>query len=82
MATATQLNVREQLEKCVHWLQCQNESLSFGIRTTSDALKLHSEWTANKSLPEFCDADYDDDGTDLGLMRKKILGYDPFGIVS
>lgn len=64
-------NAREQLVACADWLGWQDESLSFGLKSTADGLKLWSHWYANRAtLPEFADSW-------TAQQRRKALGYDP-----
>jgi len=71
-------NPREILEDAASWLGYQHEDLSFGLKSPADAIKLYLRWTADETLPEFCDEPADD-GRDMAKLRRKILGYDPLG---
>jgi hypothetical protein len=56
-----------------NWLCQQDDSISFGLRSTEDGLKLFGHFMGNPRLPEFCDTD------DMAHERVKCLGYDPMG---
>ena len=64
------MNAREQLAAVADWLGWQEESLSFGLRNSMDALRLHDYAQAHPTLPEMADE---------WKPRQRIaaLGYDP-----
>lgn len=64
------MNAREQLAAVADWLGWQDESLSFGLRNSMDALRLYDYAQANPSLTEMAD-----DWTPQ--TRIAALGYDP-----
>lgn len=72
--------ISEKAKQMTHWLDNQNETLSWNLRSVADAEKLYDYWTtgdAANALPEFCDDDRDCEGVDLAAHRIKALGYDP-----
>lgn len=65
------MNAREQLMHIAHWLGDQEESLSMGLRSSYDALRLYDHWQAHSDvLPEMADEWQSED-----LIAA--LGYDP-----
>ena len=50
------MNAREQLAAVADWLGWQDESLSFGLRSSLDALRLYDYSQSNPHLPEMADA--------------------------
>ncbi|SFF34258.1 hypothetical protein [Paracidovorax wautersii] len=65
------MNAREQLNAVADWLGWQNESLSFGLRSSMDALRLYDYAQAHPdTLAEMADE---------WTSRQRIaaLGYDP-----
>lgn len=70
--------VSEKAKRIVEWLDFQNESLSFGLRSVADAEKLYDHWQANSAvLPEFADCRDDEDEQIVSAARRAALGYDP-----
>lgn len=49
------MNAREQLAAVADWLGWQEESLSFGLRHSMDALRLYDFAQAHPELPEMAD---------------------------
>jgi hypothetical protein len=76
MSNDNNLNVREKLESIAEWYGYQSESLSDGLKSIEDGIKLYNYFQAHEELPEFCD-EPDDDGNDLAEHRIAALGYDP-----
>lgn len=76
MATET---ISTKAKNITYWLDNQNETLSWNLRSVADAEKLYDYWTLNPSgdLPEFCDDDRDCEDVDLAAHRINALGYDP-----
>lgn len=64
------MNAREQLAAVAEWLGWQDESLSFGLRDSMDALRLYDHARAHPELPEMADEW-------ASLQRVAALGYDP-----
>lgn len=64
------MNAREQLLHIADWLGWQDESLSFGLRNSMDALRLYDYAQAHPNLPEMAD-------TWTSRSRVAALGYDP-----
>jgi hypothetical protein len=64
------MNAREQLAAVADWLGWQDESLSFGLRNSMDALRLHDYAQAHPNLPEMADEW-------KPKQRIAALGYDP-----
>lgn len=64
------MNAREQLTAVADWLGWQDESLSFGLRSSMDALRLYDYAQSHPDLPEMADE---------WRPRSRIaaLGYDP-----
>lgn len=64
------MNAREQLLEIAEWLGWQDESLSFGLRHSFDALRLYDYAQSHPNLPEMADE---------WKPRDRILacGYDP-----
>lgn len=71
------MNSREKLLAVAEWLGWQEESLSYGLRSPEDAIKLYHYWQLNKELPEMADEDFDDEDDDISKYRVEALGYDP-----
>ena len=80
-------SVIDSMRSCLHWYDAQSETLSRGLRSTSDALKLWRWWTIPmKGLPPYADGESTDD-TSMTATKKesktaqhwriKVLGYDP-----
>lgn len=71
IVTLDGLNAREQLDACAEWLGWQNETMSYGLKTPEDGLKL---WRYMKAHDELSDA------ADDWLPENRIaaLGYCPF----
>lgn len=65
------MNAREQLQAVAEWLGWQNESLSFGLRNSMDALRLYDYAQAHLQLPEMAE-----DWAPKSLVAA--LGYNPF----
>lgn len=65
------MNAREQLAAIADWLGWQEESLSFGLRNSMDALRLYDYAQAHPNLPEMAD-----EWTPSILIAE--LGYNPF----
>lgn len=65
------MNAREQLAAIADWLGWQEESLSFGLRNSMDALRLYDYAQAHPELPEMAD-----DWKPRSLIAA--LGYNPF----
>jgi hypothetical protein len=65
------MNAREQLIAIADWLGWQEESLSFGLRNSMDALRLYDYAQAHPNLPEMAD-----DWMPCSLIAA--LGYNPF----
>ena len=79
MSLANELNAREQLLAAATWLEMQHEDLSFGLKTPEDGLKLWRFWTANQTLPEFCDVSESyTEASEFARLRIKAIGYCPF----
>lgn len=75
-APGDQGNAREDLAACAFWLGDQDESLSFGLRSAEDGLKLWRFFRLRPaSLPEIADEEVD--GHDVAGARVAALGYDP-----
>ncbi|UYL84929.1 hypothetical protein pEaSNUABM55_00156 [Erwinia phage pEa_SNUABM_55] len=71
-------NAREKLKAVENWLGDQEESMSYGLKTPEDALKLYDYWDVRRdNLPEFADIRVDDEGRFMSIFRKDALGYDP-----
>ncbi len=74
-------NTREKLAAIATWLGWQNEDLSCGLRSVSDAEKLYDYWAAHgEILPEFCDYNSDDlEILEINIRQHRIaaVGYDP-----
>lgn len=75
-------NAREELVAAADWLGWQDESLSDGIKSAEDAIKLWRHWQANPDLPEMADEDEVSfggvaDTIDIAAIRVAVLGYDP-----
>lgn len=64
------MNAREQLKAVADWLGWQDESLSFGLRHSMDALRLYDYAQSNPDLPEMAD-EWESE------QRGLALGYDP-----
>lgn len=64
------MNVREQLTAIADWLGWQDESLSFGLVNSLDAMRLYDFAQANPMLPEMADEWTPE-------QRIEALGYDP-----
>ena len=64
------MNAREQLKAVAEWFGYQEESLSFGLVNTMDALRLYDFAQSHPDLPEMAD-----DWTSRD--RITALGYDP-----
>lgn len=64
------MNAREQLAMVAEWLGWQDESLSFGLRNSMDALRLYDYAEAHSDLAEMADEWQSKD-------RIAALGYDP-----
>lgn len=67
------MNAREQLKAVADWLGWQDESLSFGLVNSLDALRLYDYAQSHGELPEMAD-----DWTPA--QRIKALGYDPLAL--
>lgn len=67
------MNAREQLAAVADWLGWQHENLSFGLRSSMDALRLYDYAQAHPDLPEMADE---------WKSRSRIaaLGYDPLAV--
>ena len=65
------MNAREQLAAIADWLGWQEESLSFGLRNSMDALRLYDYAQAHPNLPEMAD-----EWKPRDLIAA--LGYNPF----
>ena len=64
-------NAREQLAACADWLGWQDESLSYGLKSPADGLRLWAYWYARQdTLAEFADSW-------TPKERRAALGYDP-----
>jgi hypothetical protein len=63
-------NAREKLKAAELWLSMNNESLSDGIRSAFDALRLYDYAKSHPELPEMADEWQAKD-------RIKAVGYDP-----
>lgn len=75
-------HVAEKMRDIVEWLDWQDESLSFGLRSVEDAVKLYDYWQKHSFLPEMADGEfhYDCHGdplVPLAQHRIAALGYDP-----
>lgn len=57
----------DEMRLCVQWYGYQNESLSYGLRTAEDALKLYRAMSARDEYADVASA----------YRLRKILGYDP-----
>jgi hypothetical protein len=79
--TEDEMNAAEQMQRVVNWLNDQDESLSFGLQSMQDAIRLWAYWHENKSgeLPEYADEESDDPGVSVAYHRVRCLGYDPLG---
>ena len=64
------MNAREQLLAIATWLGDQNETLSDGLKSVEDAIKLWRFAQKNENLEEFAD-------TWDAKNRKQALRYDP-----
>lgn len=64
------MNAREKLIAVTGWLEQQNDSLSFGLRNSMDALRLYDYAQATPRLPAMLE-----DWT--AEQRGAVLGYDP-----
>lgn len=64
------MNAREQLAAVADWLGWQDESLSFGLRNSMDALRLYDYAQAHPNLHEMADEW-------PSRTRIAALGYDP-----
>lgn len=74
----SELNAREKLLAIADWLGWQNENLSSGLKSPTDALRLYTYWQENAdTLPEMADEEKDDQGRWVFMFRKHVLGYDP-----
>lgn len=67
-------NARQQLALIADWLGWQDESLSFGLRHSMDALRLYDYGQAHPNLPEMADEW-------TPRSRVAALGYDPLATV-
>lgn len=67
------MNAREQLAAVADWLGWQHENLSFGLRTSLDALRLYDHAQAHEELAEMAD-DWEPQD------RIAALGYDPLAL--
>lgn len=67
------MNAREQLAAVADWLGWQHENLSFGLRSSMDALRLYDYAQAHPDLAEMADE---------WKPRSRIaaLGYDPLAV--
>jgi hypothetical protein len=68
------VNIQEKFQSIATWLEAQDDTLSYGIRSASDAVKLYDHFVTAKKLP----SRYAD--TDEPLVVKariQTLGYDP-----
>lgn len=71
-------NAREKLKAVEYWLGDQDESLSYGLKSPEDAIKLYDYWDVRRNdLPEYADIREDDEGRFMSIFRKDALGYDP-----
>lgn len=72
-------NAREQLEAAAKWLGWQEESLSFGLRSPEDGIKLWRYWQSMPdTLPEMADEEVVEDGVESAEKHRILaLGYDP-----
>ena len=79
MTPATEFeNSREKMAAVAHWLGWQDEDMSYGLKSISDAEKLYDYWDVRgDDLPEMADTVYDDEGCLMALFRLDALGYDP-----
>lgn len=67
------MNAREQLKAVADWLGWQDESLSFGLVNSLDALRLYDYAQSHGELPEMAD-------NWTPAQRIKALGYDPLAL--
>ncbi len=67
------MNAREQLAAVADWLGWQEESLSFGLRSAMDGLRLYDYAQAHPDLPEMADEW-------RPSSRIAALGYDPLAV--
>lgn len=72
-AAPAYVDVSESLHATACWLDNQDETLTFGLKSAQDALKLHAHWEANQALTEYAD----DAEADNAVHRIEALGYDP-----
>jgi hypothetical protein len=66
------MNARETLKAIEHWLSWQDETLSDGLQTVKDALRLYAYAQAHPDLPEMADEW-------KPKHLRAALGYDPLG---
>jgi hypothetical protein len=67
------MNARQQIAAIAEWLGWQEESLSFGLRNSMDALRLYDYAQAHPNLPEMAD-----EWRPQSLVAA--LGYNPFAL--
>ncbi|QGZ16212.1 hypothetical protein Hena1_00360 [Erwinia phage Hena1] len=71
-------NPREKLLAIATWLGYQTESLSYGLKSPEDAIKLFDYWDIHRDVvPEMADERTDDEDRFVSIFRKDALGYDP-----
>lgn len=69
----SRLNIAERMSDITAWLESQDETLSFGLRSIVDAEKLYDYFTSDESPERYAD------GSDKKVRDARIgvLGYDP-----